>query len=168
MLEPDRLCGAIVSQTVSRLYPQARVHCETEPSVAAVLLAERAIDLFIVALRGFDLDVITLLGVWADHDAHYTRVLVVTPHANCAALRTIEGLPILGVFDSSRGDLHDLETACVAVVNGCRFRGTPEPECGTPKSMGCSYVHARYTEPASVDLPLIHPRANANTPRWRN
>jgi DNA-binding NarL/FixJ family response regulator len=166
VLEPDRLCGAIVAQTVSRLFPNARVHCETEPSVAAVLLAEHAIDLFIVALRGFDLDVITLLGVWADHDANYTRVLIVTPDVNSAALRTIERLPVMGVFDSSRGDLRDLEDACRAVASGHCF-----PRCGRDVAPGNaaddSTTDAAFNDAVRVDVPNPGRPVNSSVPRWR-
>jgi DNA-binding NarL/FixJ family response regulator len=118
VLETDRLCGAVLVQAAKRVFPAAKLHSESEPAVAAVLLADHPIDLFIVAVRGFDLDIITLLGVWAEHDTKRTRVLVVTPNASSHAIVALRGLPIAGIFDSSWSDLKDLEFAMSAVGGG--------------------------------------------------
>jgi hypothetical protein len=121
VLEPDRLRGAVIARTTSRLFPSARVYCESDPSVAAVLLAEHAIELFIVAVRGFDLDIVTLLGVWAEHNVGETRVLLMTPDPQSNVLTALRSLPINGVFDSSCSDLRELEFACVAVASGATY-----------------------------------------------
>lgn len=118
VLETDRLRGAVIARTVSRVFPTARIYAEHLTSEAAQVLAGRRIDLFLVALRGFDLDVLTLLGVWAQHADERTRLLVMSPDVNCAAMRAVRTLPISAVFDSSRADLRELEFACRAVAAG--------------------------------------------------
>ncbi len=121
ILEPEPLCGAVIAQTAGIVFPGANVHLETEPAMAAAILAERPIGMFIVALRGFDLDILTLLGVWAEHDANRARVLVITPDANSAALMAIRTLPIAGVYDSSNSDLPELEFAFRAIARGASY-----------------------------------------------
>jgi DNA-binding NarL/FixJ family response regulator len=77
--------------------------------------------LFVVAVRGFDLDTVTLLGAWADHGSPQTRVLVMTPDVHCGAVTALRSLPITGVFDSSSSDLRELEFACRAVASGAKY-----------------------------------------------
>src|SRR5690348_3564093 len=96
VLDPDRLCGAMIAQTARQVFQSSQVEYEAEPAVAAVRLAEEQIDLFLVAVRGFDLDILTLLGVWAEHDPRRTRVLVIAPQANCSAMMALRSLPISG------------------------------------------------------------------------
>lgn len=121
ILEPEPLCGAVIAQTAAAVFRRARVHRESDPSAAAIVMAQRQIEIFIVAMRGFDLDVLTLLGVWAVHDADRTRVLVVTPDANSAALMAIRTLPIAGVYDSRNSDLAELEFAFRAIARGSSY-----------------------------------------------
>ena len=177
VLEPEPLCGAVIAQTARTVFPGARVHRETEPSAAAIVLAERPIGLFIVAMRGFDLDVLTLLGVWAEHDASRTRVLVVTPDANSAALMAIRSLPIAGVYDSRSSDLTELEDAFRAVARGCGYwsrsvRQTIKAIAGTELTpieviddetfiFRRAKAHFRHTRPNRW-------RNRSNPPRWEN
>ncbi len=121
VLEPDRLRGAVVARAVSKTFPTARVYCESEPALAAKMLAERDVELFVVALRGFDLDILTLLGVWAEHAVGHTRVLVMTPDVHSTAVTALRSLPVTGVFDSSSSDLRELEFACRTVASGATY-----------------------------------------------
>lgn len=118
VLETDRLRGAVVARTLSRVFPHARVYSEHLTTVAAKVLADNPIDLFVVAVRGFDLDVLTLLGVWAQHAEPQTRLLVMTPDVNSAAMKAIQTLPVAAVFDCSHANLRELEFACRAVASG--------------------------------------------------
>lgn len=118
VLESDRLCGAVISRTLRGTFPDARVHCKNDIATAAETLSRGDVDLFVVTIRGFDLDVLTLLGVWAEHQAERTRVLVITPNANSSAMAALRGLPISGVFDSSCRSMRDLEALCCAIANG--------------------------------------------------
>ena len=122
VLDPDRLRGAVVARSVSKTFPAARVYCESEPSVAASILAQHDIELFLVAVRGFDLDILTLLGVCATHNQGRTRVLVMTPEPHSTALDALRSLPITGVFDSRSSNLRELERACRLIANGFTYR----------------------------------------------
>jgi DNA-binding NarL/FixJ family response regulator len=176
VLDPDRLCGAMIAQTARRVFPDADVDYESEPAVAAVRLAERPVDFLIVAVRGFDLDILTLLGVWAEHNVQHTRVLVVAPQANCSALLALQTLPINGIFDSTHGDLAELEVACRAIADGqaywsstvrarmekpqaaTKVIASPAPLRRAPPERGMAYLR--------VDMPCERP-VNSNIPLWR-
>jgi len=143
VLETDRLRGTVIARTISRVFPTARVYTEHKTNSAAQVLAECQIDLFVVALRGFDLDVLTLLGVWAQHATPQTRLMIMTPDVNCAAMRAAASLPIAAVFDCSRGDLRELEFACRAVASG--------------RPYWCpALVTAGHLAAAAVENPLAH------------
>lgn len=118
VLDADRLCGAVLARTVSTIFPSARVYCESAPNVAASLLAEESIDFLVVSVRGFDLDVITLLSVWSEREAPRAPVLVVTPDAGSTAVVAVRTLPVGGIFDSSSSDLREFEAACHLVASG--------------------------------------------------
>jgi DNA-binding NarL/FixJ family response regulator len=174
VLDPDRLCGAMIVETVRRVFPGSRVDCESEPAAAAGFLAEGTFDLFVVAVRGFDLDIITLLGVWAEHDAERTRVLVVAPQPNCSAILALQTLPIHGVFDSSQGDLRELEVACRLVDRGGTYfsqtvRGQMERSArvrGAQLPQAVTSGDDRAMIDLRVHLPTPHPE-NSNIPKWR-
>ncbi|HVU32301.1 MAG TPA: hypothetical protein VHE61_02630 [Opitutaceae bacterium] len=121
ILEPDRMCAAVLARTAEQVFPDAQIQSEMDPSMAAAALADRTIDLFVVTVRSFDLDIITLLGVWADQPTRGTRVLVVTPNGNSAPLAAVRMLPISGIFDWGRGDLCELEFALRVVATGSNY-----------------------------------------------
>ena len=148
VLEPDRLRGAVVARAVSRMFSSARVYCESQPATAARILAEEDIDLLIVAIRGFDLDILTLLGVWAEHGVGSTRVLVMTSDMESAALSALRSLPITGVYDSRTGNLEELEFACRAVASGNTYWHRCIAEGRSPRSV----IYG------AIDVPLVHPR----------
>lgn len=125
ILEPDRLCAAVLANSVHTVFPDVILHCEADPNLAAVALAERQIDLFVATLRGFDLDIMTLLGVWADQKPRRTRVLVVTPNADSVPLAAVRALPISGIFHWNEGDLGELESALRIIASGSSYWSRP-------------------------------------------
>lgn len=122
LLEPDGLCRTLLAESLGRTFPGARIHAEREPVKAAEILTDHGVDLFVVAVRGFDLDAITLLGVWAEHQSERVPVLVVTPDVDSTAMLALRDLPITGVLDSSCSDLREFVAACLAVSCGVRYR----------------------------------------------
>jgi DNA-binding NarL/FixJ family response regulator len=174
VLDPDRLCGAMITQTVRGVFPAARVQNESDPAVAAVRLAEGGIDLLVVAVRTFDLDIITLLGVWAEHDVDRTRVLLIAPQANSSAVQALQSLPIHGVFDSTHGDLRELEIACRLVGHGGRYFSdsiaAPKPGASALPNPNGPHAMTSADERAMIDLRVQMPTAqpeNTNIPFWR-
>lgn len=126
ILEPDRLCAAVITRCAGDALPKATIHCVSEPAEAAKLLAKGTIRLFIAGIRGFDLDILTLLGVWAEHEAANTRVLVVTPEVNSTAVVALKALPLSGIFDSGTNNLRELEFAIRIVATGGLYFAQPE------------------------------------------
>ena len=122
ILEPDPLRGTMIAQSVRSALPSARVQLESVPGNAAAVLAENDVALFIVTLHGFDLDILTLLGVWAEHDVRRTRVLIVTPDANSSAIAALGSLPIHGIVDLRQADFQELERAFRLVLRGDNYR----------------------------------------------
>lgn len=122
ILEPDPLRGAMIAQSAKAALPGASVHLESVPAEAAAILAEQDVALFIVTLHGFDLDILTLLGVWAEHAPRRTRVLVVTPDANSSAIMALGSLPIHGIVDLRQTDFQELERAFRVVLSGATYR----------------------------------------------
>ena len=100
MLEPDRARNTRLGRSLSRLFPTARVYCEHSAVDAARVLAERRLDLFIVALPAFDFDILTLLAVWADHRVGSPRVLVIASEGTRRLLAAMRALPMASVVDS--------------------------------------------------------------------
>jgi DNA-binding NarL/FixJ family response regulator len=174
VLDPDRLCGAMITQTVRGVFPAARVQNESDPAVAAIRLAEGGINLLVVAVRTFDLDIITLLGVWAEHDVDHTRVLLIAPQGNSSAMLALQSLPIHGVFDSTHGDLRELEIACRLVGHGGRYFSETAParkpaaptlsNPSTPRAM--ITTDDRAMRDLRVQMPTARPE-NTNIPFWR-
>ena len=165
VLEPDRLRAAIVARAVSRVFAGARVYCESDTGVAAKILAEQDIGLFIVGLRGFDLDILTLLGVWAEQAAARTRVLIMTPHIASTAVMALRTLPITGIFDSSSGDLRELEFACRTVASGETYWCRPY---GDTNSEDNAIVATQVAEPPTPPRPASRPvRSRIRRRRFR-
>lgn len=171
VLDTDRLCGAMITETVRNEYPTSQVDYEADPATAAASLTEGTIDLMVVAVRGFDLDVITLLGVWAEHDVDRTRVLVIAPTGNSSALLALQTLPIHGVFDSAQGDLHELELACRVVGRGgTYFSKTVRLKMERSARARSSARHLTADQRAMIDLQVPMPTTrleNTNVPKWR-
>jgi DNA-binding NarL/FixJ family response regulator len=117
VLETDVEQGAVVARLISRLFPAARVYCESTPTRAAAVLSEGTIDLFVVAVRGFDIDVLTLLGAWADHGSSCTRVVVMSPDLRSNAVAALRCLPIQGWVNATAA-IEELEVACRSVAKG--------------------------------------------------
>ena len=112
----------MLAESLGRTFRGATIHAEGNPAVAAEILTERGVGLFVVAVRGFDLDAITLLGVWAEHQSHCVPALVVTPDIDSTAMLALRALPIPGIFDSSCGDIREFEDACATVACGLPYR----------------------------------------------
>ncbi len=161
VLEPDPLCGAMIAQTAGAVFPSARIHCETLPAEAAAVLAERQVSLFIVTLRRFDFDILTLLGVWAEHDTNCTRVLVITPDATSSAVAALQSLPIHGIVDLRQTDFQELERAFRTVAGGATYWSrsalAPADRCSNGVRRAGGVETFRRTR---VDGPGI-------VPRWR-
>jgi DNA-binding NarL/FixJ family response regulator len=165
LLDPDGLCRALLAESLGRTFPGARIHAEREPAKAAEILTDHGVDLFVVAVRGFDLDAITLLGVWAEHQAERVPVLVVTPDVDSTAMLALRDLPITGVLDSSCSDLGEFATACAAVARRLSYRSRSAKPVAT-----ATVAAASEAEPLTFSQPPRTPptRVVSNRRnRWR-
>lgn len=175
VLESDRVCAAQLTRTASSVFPQAHVQHETEPAAAAVYLAQQEVDFFIPVLRDFDLDLITLLGVWAEHDADRTRTLVVTPNSNSAAVAAARALPICGVFEIGAGDLREFEWACRVIAGGGAYWSIRPTEdepvaraaAAMPLGLEIADEPIRTKRPGRRALPPSKGRSDPHPRRWR-
>lgn len=163
VLETDPLCAVVIAEYTSSVFPGARIHCESDPAVAAVVLADRPVDLFIVAVRGLDLDVITLLGVWAGHDVERTKVLVVTPQLTSASLKAVCTLPIAGLLDWSCAELAELQVALRRIANGSTYWSRSVVTQRTGQTL---WEPANDAAPAaSIDEPPAYRRVRVRRPK---
>lgn len=140
----------MIAQSAKTALPDASVHLESVPANAAALLADRDIALFVVTLHGFDLDILTLLGVWAEHDPRRTRVLVITPDANSSAIAALASLPIHGIVDLRQSDFQELERAFRVVLAGATYRSRSAMIKGAPLEV----IRCGETDPSRVQIDL--------------
>lgn len=153
ILEPDRLRAATIYGALDAAFPSAVVRMTTDPQCAAAKLTESSTGLFVVAVRGFDLDVITLLTLVGERKPKTTTVLVVTNEVNVKLLRTLLHIPVGGVFDCFDGDIRELEFACRVVASGGSYWSRSVREILQQISLKDYARNNRWSELARGQLP---------------